>query len=240
MHVLVLLYDTEAGATEPGTGGFDDEMAGYRAFAERAGGAIRGGAPLELSPTARTFRSAADGSVEVADGPATSAAAVLGGYYLLEVDDLAAALALVPHIPATSAPNGGSEVRVASALETFRAEGEARPNLWLATTHDPDPDPDADADGQRADAHRRFVEDHRDHLIRTVTVTPATEATTVRGCPGEETVLPGPFPGAATVVGTVYLIEGDARTAGEIAAAIPVGPGQVIELRPLLHLGPSA
>ena len=126
---------------------------------------------------------------------------------------------------------------MASAVETFRAEGEARPNLWLATTHGPEPD---DAAGERAGAHRRFVEDHRDHLIRTVTLTPGTEATTVRGCPGEEAVLPGPFPGAATVAGTIYLIEGDAQAAGEIAADVPVGPGQVIELRPLLHLGPSA
>ena len=49
-----------------------------------------------------------DGSLAVTDGPFVETKEALAGYYLLEVDDLDAALAVARDVPA---PFGGVEVR---------------------------------------------------------------------------------------------------------------------------------
>lgn len=70
---------------------------------------VTGGAQLQPAHTATTVR-VQDGRILTSDGPFADTKEVFGGYYLLEADDLDAALELAARIPA--ARLGGSvEVR---------------------------------------------------------------------------------------------------------------------------------
>jgi hypothetical protein len=70
---------------------------------------VRGGAQLQPVHTATTVR-VADGESLVTDGPFAATKEVFGGFYLIDVPDLDAALAFAARIP--SARLGGSvEVR---------------------------------------------------------------------------------------------------------------------------------
>ncbi len=71
--------------------------------------AVTGGAQLQPSQTASTVR-AADGQTLITDGPFIETKEALGGYYLLEAEDLDAALALAARIPAARL-GGAIEVR---------------------------------------------------------------------------------------------------------------------------------
>jgi hypothetical protein len=67
------------------------------------------GAQLHPADTATTVR-VENGSTLTTDGPFAESREVLGGYYLFEVDDLDAALALAARIPAARM-GGAVEVR---------------------------------------------------------------------------------------------------------------------------------
>jgi hypothetical protein len=67
------------------------------------------GAQLHPADTATTVR-VADGRTLTTDGPFAESREVLGGYYLFDVDDLDAALALAARIPAART-GGAVEVR---------------------------------------------------------------------------------------------------------------------------------
>lgn len=238
MEYLVLLYDTEANATVAGTAAFDAEMAGYQAFGELAAGAIRGGAALELSGTTRTIRHT-DGAVTLSDGPFAETAEVLGGYYLLEAENLDQVIDLVRHIPAASAPAGGAEVRPMVVSIPYREEGEALPNLWLATIHGPEgaaEQPGSPEWEALAAAHVQYAEDYQDRLVRGAALHPTPSATTVRVRNAEVLLSDGPYPEVTEVIGGLYVIEGDADAAAEVAKAIPVSPGGFVEVRPLMDL----
>ncbi|MGD9529685.1 YciI family protein [Pseudonocardia sp.] len=237
MHYLVLLYGDEKTAAEPGTPEFDAELAAYTAFDEAAAGAIRGGAALHLTERARTIRH--DGAaVTITDGPFAETTEALGGYYVLEADDLDAVIALARRIPATTATHGGSEIRPMVASETLRSEGEMLPDLWLATLHRPGGTAgtvatgwgDTDAD------HAAFVEAHRDRLVRIAVVHPTTSATTVRTREGELVVTDGPYDPDVAVAGGFYVVQGTPEEAEALARAIPLPDGGAVELRPIVNL----
>ena len=83
-------------------------MKGHMAFGERNGRAVVNANPLEPSTMATTIRPDGDGGFTVTDGAFPETKEVLGGYYLVEADDLDAALELAKQLPM---PNGGVEVR---------------------------------------------------------------------------------------------------------------------------------
>jgi hypothetical protein len=214
-------------------------MAAYAAFSELAESAIRGGAALELSSTTSTIRHDG-GKVTVTDGPFAETAEALGGYYVLEADDLDQVIDLVRHIPATTAPGGGSEIRPMIANDLLRDEGEALPGLWLATIHrveDAAEQPGTREWDEGAEEHGEFVRKHRDSLVRAAAVSPTTSATTVRVRDGEILVSDGPYPEVTEVVGGLYLIQGAAEHAAAVAREIPVGDDGAVELRPVMDLG---
>lgn len=239
MHYLVLLYGDETAAAQPGTPEFDAEMAGYVAFGELAEKAIRGGAALHLTDQARTIRHTG-GTVTVTDGPFAETTEALGGYYVLEADDLDEVIELVRHIPATAAPNGGSEIRPLVMVES-RIESEADlKGTWLATMHggetaaDQPGTPEWDAG---AAAHGAFAEVAGDAIREGGAVAPAASATTVRVRDGEVVVSDGPYAEGTEVVGGYYVLAGPPERALDLAKQIPVNPGGAVEIRPVMDLG---
>jgi hypothetical protein len=78
-------------------------------LALRAEPGFRAGAALHPADTATTVR-VENGSTLTTDGPFADSREVLGGYYLFELDDLDAALALAARIPAARM-GGAVEVR---------------------------------------------------------------------------------------------------------------------------------
>jgi hypothetical protein len=99
---LVLIYEDEAGWQAGGPAAEAGSQA-HRDFGAAHAAAIVGGNALQPTSTATSIR---DGVVT--DGPFLEAKEVLGGYYLIEADDLDEALAVAKQVPA---PFGGVEVR---------------------------------------------------------------------------------------------------------------------------------
>ncbi|MGD0454525.1 MAG: YciI family protein [Solirubrobacteraceae bacterium] len=79
----------------------------YMAIMQTPG--ISGGAQLQPAMTATTVR-VKDGATLTTDGPFPETKEALGGYYLLEADDLDAAIELAARIPAARL-GGAVEVR---------------------------------------------------------------------------------------------------------------------------------
>ena len=82
-------------------------MQEYRAISEAPG--VTGGAQLQPPETATTVR-VEDGRTLTTDGPFAETKEALGGYYMLEADDLDAAIELAARIPAARL-GGAVEVR---------------------------------------------------------------------------------------------------------------------------------
>jgi hypothetical protein len=105
---LVLIYEDEAG-WQAGGPAAEAGMAAHTEFAQKHGDVLRGGEALQPTSTATTIR---DGVVT--DGPFVEAKEALGGYYVIEADDLDQALAIAKDVPA---PFGGVEVRPIMTFE---------------------------------------------------------------------------------------------------------------------------
>jgi hypothetical protein len=99
---LVLLYEDEAG-WQAGGPAAEAGLKAHKEFAQKHGDVLRGGNALQPTSTATTIR---DGVVT--DGPFAETKEALGGFYLIEADDLDQALAVAKDVPA---PFGGVEVR---------------------------------------------------------------------------------------------------------------------------------
>jgi hypothetical protein len=109
MQYMLLIYSDEAGTefeklSEAEQGAI---MGEYMAISQTAG--VSGGAQLQPAASATTVR-VENGQTLTTDGPFATTKEVLGGYYLLEADDLDGALEIAARVPA--ARLGGSvEVR---------------------------------------------------------------------------------------------------------------------------------
>lgn len=105
---VVFIYDDEQAweAADPLT--YESTLQSHKQFIAANGASIRGGNRLHPSNTATSLRTGSRGSVTVTDGAFTEAKEVIGGYYVIEAEDLDEALALARQIPA---PFGGVEVR---------------------------------------------------------------------------------------------------------------------------------
>lgn len=79
---------------------YDDEL--------RRGGSFLGGEALQSVRSAVTLRSK-DGRVDVTDGPHAETKEHLGGYFLIDVDNLDEAIAIAGRIP--GARRGTAEIR---------------------------------------------------------------------------------------------------------------------------------
>jgi hypothetical protein len=106
MKFLLLIYGDEAKmqALNP------ERTAAYVAYAQalRQAGVLQGGNRLQPVATARTVRRR-NGKASITDGPFAETKEVLGGYVLIEVPDLDAALVWAERCP--GAAHGSIEVR---------------------------------------------------------------------------------------------------------------------------------
>ena len=99
---LVLIYEDESG-WQAGGAAAEAGMAAHQEFGQKHADVLRGGEALQPTGTATSIR---DGVVTV--GPFAESKEALGGYYVIEADDLDQALAVAKDVPA---PFGGVEVR---------------------------------------------------------------------------------------------------------------------------------
>jgi hypothetical protein len=108
MRYLLLIYDVERGPVPDDVA--NAEHAQYGAFTAeiRQRGLFEAGEALEATSTATTVR-VRDGKTVVTDGPFAETKEVLGGFYLLECQDLDQAIDLAKKIPAVN--RGSIEIR---------------------------------------------------------------------------------------------------------------------------------
>jgi len=84
---------------------------GHRAFRAAAGVAVLAGEELEPAPMATSLRADATGRVTTTDGPFLETKEALGGYYVVEADDLDQVIALASTLYEVSAGHSGVEIR---------------------------------------------------------------------------------------------------------------------------------
>jgi hypothetical protein len=110
MKYMLLIYSNPAQEPAYGTPAFDTMMGGYFALNERmkSDGTLLGGEALKGVATATSLR-IKGGKVETMDGPFAETKEHLGGYYIIDVSDLDAALKYAAMVPAAS--YGTIEVR---------------------------------------------------------------------------------------------------------------------------------
>jgi len=110
MQYLLLLYAEEAGWQKLTPEQQKQGVAAYGAYTEalKKAGVWAGSNRLQPIATATTVR-VADGKSQVLDGPYTDSKEQLGGYYMINVPDLDAALSWASRCPGAS--HGTIEVR---------------------------------------------------------------------------------------------------------------------------------
>jgi hypothetical protein len=109
MRYLALIYGDEKAPEVPGVSDWDSMMKNHGAFSEEAGpaGILLGGEALQPTSTATTIREKGDEQV-ITDGPFAETKEQLGGYYIIQADNLDEALKWAEKIPH---PGGCIEVR---------------------------------------------------------------------------------------------------------------------------------
>jgi len=108
-YMLLLYFDPSGWGTLTPTQQTQG-MAAYQAYSEalNKAGVFRGGSSLQPASTATTVR-VANGKTQVLDGPFAESKEQLGGYFLIDVADLAAAHSWAARCPGAS--HGVVEVR---------------------------------------------------------------------------------------------------------------------------------
>lgn len=111
MQFILLIYENEKVYGEAKDNTAVMEIVGkHRAFAATLGSKMIGGSGLKGTSTATTVRTKAKAAAKsVHDGPFAETKEQLGGYYIVDVKDLDAAIALAKQIPIFQ--DGSVEVR---------------------------------------------------------------------------------------------------------------------------------
>ena len=110
MKYMALLYGELGTGPAPGTPEFREMLGEYQSAtaAMADAGVLVDSSPLQLPHTATTVR-CRNGDVQLSDGPFAEIKEQLGGYYILDCEDLDTALRYAATIPA--ARYGSVEVR---------------------------------------------------------------------------------------------------------------------------------
>ncbi len=117
MNYMLLLYSAADAGPKPGSPEQAAEMPKWMAFSQALvdAGAMVAGEPLHPVSTATTVRSR-NGEILTTDGPFAETKEQLGGYYIIDVADLDAAIEWASKTPLT--PYGSVEVRPIMAMPT--------------------------------------------------------------------------------------------------------------------------
>lgn len=107
MQYLILIYEDESQYADKAE--LQNITEKHMALVGELGEAFKGGAGLERVTTATTVRTAENGTQSIHDGPFAETREQLGGYYLIDVPDLDAALAIAKRVPLRL--SGAIEVR---------------------------------------------------------------------------------------------------------------------------------
>ena len=109
MQYALLIYEDEAiYGDEKGGAAMQAIVGQHMAFSQQLGAARLGGSGLKATTSATTVRTKA-GAKTVHDGPFAEAREQLGGFYLVDVPDLDAAIEIAKKIPLYA--DGSIEVR---------------------------------------------------------------------------------------------------------------------------------
>jgi hypothetical protein len=110
MQYLLMLYSDEAGWSNMTPAQQEQGMAAYHAYTEalKKAGVLAGSNRLRPVSTATTVR-IANNKTQVLNGPYVDSKEQLGGYYLIDVPDLDAAISWAARCP--GATHGAVEVR---------------------------------------------------------------------------------------------------------------------------------
>jgi hypothetical protein len=110
MQYMLMLYVQEAGWSKMTPAEQQQGVAAYTAYTEalKKAGVLTGSNRLQGSSSATTVR-VANGKSQVLDGPYAESKEQLGGYYILDVPDLDAAISWAARCPAAS--HGVVEIR---------------------------------------------------------------------------------------------------------------------------------
>lgn len=116
MKYALLIYEDEAKAPEPGSEKGNEIFQRYWSFTQDITdeGINLGGEALHSVDAATTVR-LRDGELSVTDGPFAETKENLGGFYLIDVDDLDKAVEVAARIP--GAETGSIEIRPVMAFE---------------------------------------------------------------------------------------------------------------------------
>ncbi len=117
MKYALLIYGDENSAAvspAPDTPEFATMIGGYMAFGEQAGSKILAGEALHDTDVSTTV-TVVDGAAVTTDGPFAETKEQLGGFYILECEDLDEAIAWAAKIP--TAATGRVEVRPVQSYE---------------------------------------------------------------------------------------------------------------------------
>jgi hypothetical protein len=245
MKYMLLIYGAEGNWTEEERRacraeslGIIDELA--------AQGKFRDAAPLQPVATAASVR-VRDGRALVTDGPFAETTEQLGGYFVLDLDDLDEAIAVAARLP--PAARGTVEIRPLVALDGLPPErpstaapggGSLTPFLLLcyddeAPWEAAGPQALAQARAEGAALARRLADENR--YLSASPLHPAATATCVRVRGGRRVVTDGPFAETAEVLGGYYLILAEDRAAAvRFAAQHPGARVGAVEVRPLFDL----
>ena len=110
MQYMLMIYSQEAGFAQMTPTQQEQGLAAYMAYADALAksGAMKASGRLRPTSTATTVR-LVDGKPQTLDGPFADTKEQLGGYFLIDVPDLDAAIAWAARCPGAS--HGSVEVR---------------------------------------------------------------------------------------------------------------------------------
>jgi len=119
MQYLLMLYVDQSGWTRLTKEQQEQGSAAYTAYTQalKKAGALVGANRLQPTTVATTVREA-NGKTQVLDGPYAESKEQLGGYYLIDVPDLDAALSWAARCPAAN--HGVVEVRPIWEMQELR------------------------------------------------------------------------------------------------------------------------
>jgi len=241
MKYMLLMYGTESCWTDAERRECMAESLGV-CDQLNARGKFVDAAPLMPVATAKTVR-LRDGRPLVTAGPFAETVEQLGGYYVLDLDDLDEAIAVAAKLP--PAQKGTAEIR---PLQTLDGLPPARPHTvedgnapyLLMLYHDKTKPPMTDAETRQGAAKAVALArelDEKGAYVSCAPLHPAETATSVRVRDGKRVITDGPFAETNEVLGGYYLIRAASQDeAVRVAGRLQGLCSNTVEVRQLFDL----